>query len=383
MKKILIFLGTRPEIIKLAPLIDSIKRKKTNIDIEFEVCFTGQHIEMASHIIEFFNIKPNYNLSLMEQNQDLNKLSGKLFISVDEVLERADPDLVIVQGDTTSAMISALASFHRKIKIAHIEAGLRSFNKLAPFPEEINRTIISRVADFNFVPTERAKENLLKENIDSSTIWVVGNTVVDAMLLTLQIIEKDSDLKRKIVEFFNERGILLNGQNETRIITVTMHRREHFGEKLENMCKAIQILAKEFRDIIFVFPVHLNPNVKKIVYSILQGVRNIILLEPLPYPYFIYLLSKSFLVLTDSGGIQEEAPSFNVPVLVLRDVTERIEGIEVGVSKLIGTQTYQIVYESARIIKDRTEYEKMQKGENPYGDGKASDRIVDVLLKYI
>jgi len=371
-KKFLFIFGTRPEAIKLTPLIKEFKKHK---GIEVEVCVTGQHREMLDQVLDFFDLPVDYNLDVMKKNQSLFDITSLLVKGMEEILDRSSPDLIFIQGDTTTAFIGALAGFYKKTSIAHVEAGLRSFDKFSPFPEEMNRVLISRLADFHFAPTERAKSNLLKEGVDSDKVWIVGNTVIDALYLGLDILSKKHELRSNIEKFFNK---MLNKSN-SKIILVTGHRRESFGKPFENMCLALEDIAESCEDIEIVYPVHLNPNVREPVFRILGDHQRIHLIDPLSYPYMLYLLERSYMVLTDSGGIQEEAPSLGKPVLVMRDVTERQEGIEAGVAKLVGTDSDRIVKETLRLLNDKNEYDKMARAINPYGDGKASERIAKVF----
>ena len=369
MKTLFIF-GTRPEAIKLAPLI---KQLENNSNFNIKVCVTGQHKEMLQQVLSFFQINPNYNLNIMKQNQSLFELTSEVLKGLANILEQENPELIFVQGDTTTAFVGALAGFYKKIKIAHIEAGLRSHNKYSPFPEEMNRVLAGHLSDYHFAPTERAKENLLKEGIKEN-VYVVGNTVIDALFLGLNIIkEQGEEQYYKHFDFIDF---------SKKIILVTGHRRESFGKPFENICYALKEIA-EREDIEIVYPVHLNPNVREPVNRILGNVKNVHLIEPLEYPYLIWLMSKSYLVLTDSGGIQEEAPSLGKPVLVMREVTERIEGIEAGTAKLVGTDKEKIVKETVNLLNNKKEYEKMAKAVNPYGDGKASQRIENIIEKVI
>jgi UDP-N-acetylglucosamine 2-epimerase (non-hydrolysing) len=367
MKKILFIFGTRPEAIKLAPLILEFKKQKNFIT---KVCITSQHREMLEQVINFFQLPVDYDLSIMEHNQSLFKISSKIIQSIEPVLEEFQPDLIFVQGDASSAFLGALTGFYKKIKIVHIEAGLRSYNKYAPFPEEINRVLISHIADYHFAPTKKAKENLLKEGVKKN-IWVVGNTVIDALFLALKNVKKSEEQYKNFFKFldFNKK-----------IILVTGHRRESFGGPFRQICLALKELAEKFKDEIeIVYPVHLNPNVRKPVFNILSGQKNIHLIEPLSYPYLVWLLEKSCFVLTDSGGIQEEAPSLGKPVLVMREVTERIEGIKAGTAKLVGVKKDSIVKNSVKLLTDKNLYQKMAKKKNPYGDGKSTERIVKII----
>jgi UDP-N-acetylglucosamine 2-epimerase (non-hydrolysing) len=368
--KIITIFGTRPEAIKLAPLIKEFQNFPN--DFELKICVTGQHRELLDQVLDFFNIKPDFDLNLMKSNQTLFDICVEGLKGLEGVLENYNPDLVVVQGDTTTAFIGALAGFYKKIKIAHIEAGLRSGNKLSPYPEEINRVLISHMADLHFAPTQNAAKNLVNENIRKN-IWIVGNTVIDALFLGLKIIEQQNEENyRNFFSFLNF---------SKKIILVTGHRRESFGKPFENMCIALKQIAERYEDVEIVYPVHLNPNVRKPVYEILQDVEKVHLIEPLAYPYFIWLMKNSYLVLTDSGGIQEEAPSLGKPVLVMRDVTERLEGIKAGTAKLVGTDQQKIINEVSELLTSEKLYKKVAKRNNPYGDGKASKRIKDKILE--
>jgi UDP-N-acetylglucosamine 2-epimerase (non-hydrolysing) len=364
MKKFLCVFGTRPEVIKLFPVIKELKSKK---GIEVKVCVTAQHREMLDEFLRFFRIKPDYDLNIMEENQTSPQIGSKVFSKLEKVLKKEKPNCVIVQGDTTTAAISALTAFYNKIKIVHVEAGLRSFNKWSPFPEEINRKIISIVADYHFAPTKKAKENLLKEGIEERKIYVTGNPVIDTLKFILKTKKK------------NDHPFLKSLKGK-KIILVTAHRRENFGKPLENICYSLKEISK-LDNIHIVYPVHLNPNVWNTVHRILSKIENISLIKPLDYFSLVSMMKKSYLILTDSGGIQEEAPSLGKPVLVLREVTERPEGIEAGTAKLVGTDKENIIRETLKLLKNKKEYEKMAKAVNPYGDGRASKRIANILLK--
>ncbi|TCK04448.1 non-hydrolyzing UDP-N-acetylglucosamine 2-epimerase [Phorcysia thermohydrogeniphila] len=370
MNKVLLIFGTRPEAIKMAPLIKEFERYPDRFNVK--VCVTAQHREMLDQVLKFFGIEPDYDLNLMKPNQSLFELTANLIKELESVLKDFNPDLIFVQGDTTTAFVGALAGFYNKVKVAHIEAGLRSNNKYSPFPEEVNRVLIGKLADFHFAPTEKAKRNLLKEGIKNN-VWVVGNTVIDALLLGLQIIKEQGE--EKYYRYFDFMDF------SKKIILVTGHRRESFGEPFRNICFALKELADSFEDVEIVYPVHLNPNVRKPVNEILRGHSRIHLIEPLEYPYLIWLMSKSYLVLTDSGGIQEEAPSLGKPVLVMREVTERIEGIEAGTAKLVGTNKEKIILEAVKLLENQEEYNKMAKAVNPYGDGTASRKILKILME--
>lgn len=364
--KVLFIFGTRPEAIKLAPLIEEFQKFKEEYQVK--VCVTAQHREMLDQVMTFFHIRADYDLNLMRANQSLTDVAGRCLKKLSEVVDDFTPDLIIVQGDTLSTFLGALVGYLRKVKIAHIEAGLRSGDKYSPFPEEINRKLTSQIADFHFAPTEQARKNLLKEGIRKN-VFVVGNTVIDALLKGISIINK-GDQK-------NFKSYFFPIDMTSKIILVTAHRRESFGKPFENICNAIKEIAVKNPEVNIVFPVHLNPNVRKPVYEILNGLANVHLLEPLDYPYLIWLMNKSFIILTDSGGIQEEAPSLNKPVLVLRERTERIEGIKSNTAKLVGTSKKKIVDSTEKLLHDPSLYLSMSKSINPYGDGLASKRIVE------
>jgi UDP-N-acetylglucosamine 2-epimerase (non-hydrolysing) len=337
------------------------------------VCVTAQHRELLDQVLKFFSILPDYDLDIMKKDQNLFSITSRSLELLEEVIEKVVPDLIIVQGDTTTAFVGALAGFYKKIRVAHIEAGLRSFDMHSPFPEELNRTLVGHIADYHFVPTEKARQNLLKENIPDEKICISGNTVIDALFAGLAIIEKE--------EFSSEEhfcGIDFS----KKILLVTSHRRESFGKPFEDICKAIKTIAKE-NDVEVLYPVHLNPNVRKHVNSTLSGIKNIHLLESLEYPQMIWLMSKCYLILTDSGGIQEEAPSLGKPVLVMRDVTERTEGIGEGTALLVGTDINRIVESTTKLLNDHDEYDRMAKAINPYGDGTAAKKIVNTLMKWL
>lgn len=372
MIRILIILGTRPEAIKMAPLYWELKNFPEDFDVK--VCITAQHRFMLDQVLNFFNIKPDYDLNLMRDNQNLFDITAKSIIGLESIYNDFNPEIVLVQGDTTTAFTGALSAFYKKIKVGHVEAGLRSGNKYAPYPEEINRILIGHIADYHFAPTEKARQNLYYEGIKEN-VWVVGNTVIDALFLGLKIIEENKKLKTEIELYFNS----IFDFNSDKIILVTGHRRESFGKGFENICNALKEIARCYPDLKIIYPVHLNPNVREPVNRILSGIKNIYLIEPLEYPYLIWLMSKCFMVLTDSGGIQEEAPSLGKPVLIMREVTERVEGIEAGVSKLVGTKKENIIEAVRNLIENPSEYQNMAKVLNPYGDGRASKRIVKIL----
>ena len=365
MRSILFVFGTRPEAIKMAPLIKVLKG-----DFDVKICVTAQHREMLDQVMKFFKLKADYDLNIMKPNQTLFELTANLIKSLEFVVKDVNPDLIFVQGDTTTAFVGALAGYYSGVRVAHLEAGLRSGDKYSPFPEEINRTLIGKLADFHFAPTKRAKENLLKEGIKEN-IWVVGNTVIDALFLGLEIIKSEGE--DKYYNFFNFIDF------SKKIILVTGHRRESFGIPFRNICIALKEIADAYEDVEIVYPVHLNPNVRKPVYEILHGHPRIHLIEPLEYPYLIWLMNKSYLILTDSGGIQEEAPSLGKPVLVMREVTERVEGIEAGTAKLVGTSKEKIVSELSNLLTDINSYKKMASVVNPYGVGDTARKVANIL----
>ncbi|MCR9182175.1 MAG: UDP-N-acetylglucosamine 2-epimerase (non-hydrolyzing) [Flavobacteriaceae bacterium] len=369
-KKNLIVFGTRPEAIKMAPLVKAFEQEK---NFETRVCITAQHREMLDQVLEFFEIKPHYDLDLMRPNQNLYTLTATIIESMKPVLEDFKPDFVFVHGDTTTTMAAALSAFYSGAKVCHIEAGLRTFNKRNPFPEEINRSIAGRLTDFHFAPTVTSRNNLLRENVSDKNIKVTGNTVIDALLFSVEKLSKNSysdpeieDLK-KTIDFSKQ------------IILITGHRRENHGQGFIDICKALKEIAIRNPQIQLIYPVHLNPNVQKPVYELLDRVSNITLINPLSYPAFVWLMEKSYLIITDSGGVQEEAPSLGKPVLVMRNTTERPEAVEAGTVILVGTNTEKIVSETERLLNDKKHYETMSKTHNPYGDGKACTRILEFI----
>ena len=367
MKKILFVYGTRPEAIKLAPLVLEFKKYQDIFDVK--VCLTGQHRQMLDQVNSFFGIKADYDLNLMTPNQTLSSLTAKCIEAVSEILIKDPPSYVIVQGDTTTVMATSLAAYFCQIPVVHIEAGLRSGNKYSPFPEEINRIIAGHISHIHFAPTVKAKENLLAEGI-KDRIFVVGNTVIDSLLLGLSIIENNDS---KYSSFFS------NIDFSKRIILVTGHRRESFGKSFEEICNAIKDIIQCRSDVEIIYPVHLNPNVQEPVKRILAGIPRIHLIDPLDYPYLIWIMNKSYFVLTDSGGIQEEAPALAKPVLVMRDVTERKEGIEAGTARLVGSDRKRIRDEVLRLLDDTESYKRMSNAVNPYGDGTTSKKIVEIM----
>jgi len=375
--KLMFIFGTRPEAIKLAPIITELRKYPK--DFELKICLTGQHSEMLQQVINIFKIKPDYNLKTMKYNQDLFDISSRILIKIKNVLEREKPDIIIVQGDTTTVFIASLAAYYLKIKIAHVEAGLRTFNKFNPFPEEINRRLTDALADLHFAPTERARENLIKEGINEDIIYITGNTVIDALLMIIDMQKHQNKQERMRKRFQRKYGI---NTKEKKIILVTGHRRESFGEDFKNICLGLKKIAEARNDIQIIYPVHLNPNVKKPVNNILSNKDNVFLIDPLDYYTFVWLMKEAYFILTDSGGIQEEAPALGKPVLVIRKMTERPEAIEAGAAKLVGVESDNIFNEAMKLLDDKEEYNRMAAVKNPFGDGKASKRIREILFSY-
>ena len=365
--KIAMIFGTRPETIKMFPIISEIKKYPNTID--YKIIVSGQHREMLDQMLEIFQIKSDYDLNIMEQGQSLSNITNNSLLGIEKILKKERPSMVLVQGDTTTTFTGALAAFYQKIKIGHIEAGLRTNNKYYPFPEEVNRHLTSVLTDLHFAPTKQSYENLLSEGVKREDIFISGNTVIDALFLMIKenYIFKEPLLKDK--KLF-----------EKKIILVTMHRRENWGEPLRATCRAINKIIDEHSDVSVIFPLHKNPEIRRNVKGILQNRKNILLLDTLDYDDMINLMSKSYIILTDSGGIQEEAPSLGKPVLVLRDETERPEAVEAGVVKLIGTNEERVYREVVTLLDSRDKYREMSKNINPYGDGKASERIVKKIL---
>ncbi|ETW99301.1 MAG: UDP-N-acetylglucosamine 2-epimerase [Candidatus Entotheonella factor] len=368
--KILAVFGTRPEAIKLAPIIHTLKQRP---DMTVAVCLTGQHRQMVKPVISFFNLNIDYDLDIMSQDQSLFDITAKALHGLQQTIASFQPDWILVQGDTTTTFTSALAGFYSGTKVAHIEAGLRTYHKYAPFPEEINRVLTTRLSDIHFAATDRARDNLLKEGIDEANIYVVGNPIIDAMLMTEEKIRSKSLDAR----FQNAFQYL---ESDKRLILVTGHRRESFGQPFEDICKALKHLAQS-HEVEIVYPVHLNPNVTELVHRMLGDTCNIRLLEPVEYPMFLWLMQKSYLILTDSGGVQEEAPAWGKPVVVMRETTERTESLEAGVSVLAGTSTQAIVEAVERLLDDEQHYQAMARQIDLYGDGATRYRIADILMR--
>lgn len=368
MKKILIVFGTRPEAIKLCPLVIELK----NHPEEFKtiVCVTAQHREMLDQVLDIFSIKPDYDLNLMTHDQSLADLTARCISGMDGIIKKVRPDMLIVQGDTTTTFSASLAAFYNHIIVAHVEAGLRTGNKLSPFPEEVNRKLTTVIADIYYAPTTRNKENLVRENINDTDICVTGNTVIDALLWVRDKLRNEQVICEELKNIDFSRKIVL----------VTGHRRENFGQGFSNVCTALRDVALKNSDVDIIYPVHLNPNVQKPVNELLGNIKNVILIKPLDYKPFVQLMDKAYFIITDSGGIQEEAPSLGKPVLVTRDTTERPEAVDTGVVKLVGTDIDRIVGEANLLLKDEKYYESMSKVQNPYGDGQACNRIVMNLI---
>lgn len=381
MKRVLLVFGTRPEAIKMAPLVHEFK--KHGDVFETLVCVTGQHREMLDQVLDLFQVKPDYDLNIMKPDQDLYDVTSRILMGMRDVLAEVRPDVVFVHGDTTTSMASALAAFYQQIPVAHVEAGLRTGNIYSPWPEEMNRSITGRIAAYNFAPTPCSKNNLLKENVSEESIVVTGNTVIDALHWVVDKIASDSQLQDLIKSEIKSMGYDTARLDEgRRLVLITGHRRENFGDGFLNICRAIKGLSEMCPKVDFVYPMHLNPNVRKPVLDILgSGEPNIILIEPLQYLQFVYLMEKSYLVLTDSGGIQEEAPGLGKPVLVMRDTTERPEAVEAGTVLLVGADRERIIKGVSDLLDNGVMYEKMSKAINPYGDGNACKRIVNCFLR--
>jgi UDP-N-acetylglucosamine 2-epimerase (non-hydrolysing) len=373
--RVLTVFGTRPEAIKMAPVVLGLRNQE---QITSMVCVTAQHREMLDQVLDLFDIVPDYDLNIMKPGQDLYDVTSRTLLGLRDVLIDARPDIVLVHGDTTTCFAAALAAFYSNIRIGHVEAGLRTGNMHAPFPEEANRSLVGRLADYHFSPTENARQNLINENISESKITVTGNTVIDALLIVRDKILSYADSRWKVQ--FGEDIFSRIVNPERKLILITGHRRENFGQGFIDLCNAIKNIAQDHPDWDLVYPVHLNPNVQKPVYEILTGQDNVKLIEPLDYSPFVWLMDKSDIILTDSGGIQEEGPALGKPVLVMRDVTERPEAVDAGTVKLVGTNTEKITQGVVEILTDEAVYAAMSRAHNPYGDGRAVERIVERLL---
>lgn len=385
MKKIMLVFGTRPEAIKMAPLVKEFQKHSETF--QTIVCVTGQHREMLDQVLHLFDIKPDYDLNIMKQGQDLYDVTSRVLLGMRDVLKEANPDIVLVHGDTTTSTASALAAFYQQIPVGHVEAGLRTHDIYSPWPEEMNRLITGRIATYHFSPTALSKQNLLDEGINEEAITVTGNTVIDALYMVVDKIKSDKQLGKELETLLRESGYDVNRLNSTRkLVLITGHRRENFGEGFISMCRAIKALTEKYPNADFVYPMHLNPNVRKPIHEVfgedLSDLDNMFFIEPLEYLSFVYLMEKSTIVLTDSGGIQEEAPGLGKPVLVMRDTTERPEALEAGTVKLVGTDYDKIVNEVSALLDDREYYDKMSKAVNPYGDGLACGLIVKYINIY-
>jgi len=374
--KILVVFGTRPEAIKMAPLCHKLREQK---NIETIICVTAQHREMLDQVLSIFDLTPDIDFNIMKKGQDLFDVTSSILLKMRDILKEEKPDIVLVHGDTTTAFVTSLACLYMGVKVGHVEAGLRTYDIQAPFPEEYNRQSTGIIADYHFAPTDLSRQNLLAEGKNKESIIVTGNTVIDALYLALKKIDVDKNKSKNSTLWLNER--LAFDWETSHFVLVTGHRRENFGKGFFGICEAIKELAMNNPEVHFVYPVHFNPNVQKPVNEILSGLNNVWLIEPLDYDDFVYLLKHSYLVLTDSGGIQEEAPSLGKPVLVMRDVTERPEAVEAGTVKLVGTSKENIIFNIDRLLNDESLYEKMSKAHNPYGDGKACDRIVEYIRR--
>ena len=397
MKKVMLVFGTRPEAIKMAPLVKAFEQYTE--DFKTIVCVTGQHRQMLDQVLGLFEIVPDYDLNIMKQGQDLYDVTSRVLLGMRDVLREVQPDVVLVHGDTTTSTAAALAAFYQQIPVGHVEAGLRTHNIYSPWPEEMNRQITGRIATYNFSPTPLSRQNLLEEKVSEASITVTGNTVIDALYWVVDKIKRDEALSEELKKVLADAGYNVNRLNENededenkrRLVLITGHRRENFGDGFIHMCTAIRDLVQKYPDVDFVYPMHLNPNVRKPIQEVFIGLNslstgegwgeagNMFFIEPLEYLSFVYLMEKSTMVLTDSGGIQEEAPGLGKPVLVMRDTTERPEALEAGTVKLVGTNYDRIVNEVSQLLDDAAYYDAMSKAVNPYGDGKACERIVNFI----
>lgn len=382
MKKIMLVFGTRPEAIKMAPLVKEFQKHSDTF--QTIVCVTGQHREMLDQVLNIFDIRPDFDLNIMKQGQDLYDVTARVLTGMRDVLREAQPDVVLVHGDTTTSTAAALAAFYQQIPVGHVEAGLRTHNILSPWPEEMNRQITGRIASYHFAPTVLSRQNLLQENVDDANITVTGNTVIDALYWVVDRIKNDRSLDAELEEVLRRAGYDVNRLADGRpLVLITGHRRENFGDGFINMCTAIKQLTERYPNVDFVYPMHLNPNVRRPIHEVfgdnLSNLGNMHFIEPLEYLSFVYLMEKSTIVLTDSGGIQEEAPGLGKPVLVMRDTTERPEALEAGTVKLVGTDREKIFNEVSTLLDDAAAYARMSQAVNPYGDGLACSRIVERL----
>ena len=383
MKKILLTFGTRPEAIKMAPLILELNKHRDKV--KTIVCVTGQHREMLDQVLSIFKIKPDYDLNIMKKGQDLYDITSKVLLGLRDIFKQTQPDIVLVHGDTTTSMAAALAAYYQQIPVGHIEAGLRTYNIYSPWPEEINRQLIGRISNYNFSPTSTSSTNLINEGVNEETIHITGNTVIDSLYWVVNKIKSDEQLNIELKDEIKTFGYDIDRlQGNRRMVLITGHRRENLGDGFIHIAQAIQKLSTQFPDVDFVYPMHLNPNVRKSIYEVLGNdllhFSNMFFIEPLEYLSFIYMMEKADIVLTDSGGIQEEAPSLKKPVLVMRDTTERPEAVEAGTVILVGTDKEKIVSNVSKLLTNHNHYQQMAKAINPYGDGKACERIVNILL---
>lgn len=372
--KVLTVFGTRPEAIKMAPLVDALAK---DAFFDAKVCVTAQHREMLDQVLNLFSIEPDYDLNIMKPGQGLTEITCRILEGLKPILESFKPDVVLVHGDTTTTVATSLAAFYQRIPVGHVEAGLRTGDLYSPWPEEANRTITGHLAMYHFAPTENSRQNLIRENISDNKIFVTGNTVIDALISVRDRVLADDSLRKSLAECHP----FLDGSKK--LILVTGHRRESFGDGFERICHALAEIAKENSDVQIVYPVHLNPNVSEPVTRILGGVKNVVLIDPQEYLPFVYLMNQAYLILTDSGGIQEEAPSLGKPVLVMRDTTERPEAVDAGTVRLVGTNTQEIVRQVTRLLKDENEYQVMSRAHNPYGNGKACEHILAALKNQV
>lgn len=382
MKKIMLVFGTRPEAIKMAPLVKEFQKHPE--DFQTIVCVTGQHRQMLDQVLDIFEIKPDYDLDIMKAGQDLYDITSRVLLGMRDVLQECRPDVVLVHGDTTTSTAAALAAFYQQVPVGHVEAGLRTYNIYSPWPEEMNRQLTGRITTYHFAPTPLSKGNLLAEGIAESKISVTGNTVIDALYMVVDKIKQSAELDTSLKHLLSKAGYDVERLKKgKKLVLITGHRRENFGEGFMSICRAIKTLAEKYPDVDFVYPMHLNPNVRNPIHEVFGDITgtdsNMFFIEPLEYMSFVYLMEKSDIVLTDSGGIQEEAPGLGKPVLVMRDTTERPEALEAGTVKLVGTDCERIVSEMSRLIDDDTHYKQMSQAVNPYGDGKACGRIVESL----
>lgn len=381
MKTIMLVFGTRPEAIKMAPLVKEFQKFPDLF--KTIVCVTGQHREMLDQVLNIFDIKPDYDLNIMKSGQDLYDITSRVLLGMRDILQISKPDIVLVHGDTTTSTATALAAFYQQIPVGHIEAGLRTNNIYSPWPEEMNRQLTGRLATYHFAPTKLSQQNLINEGVDDKKIFITGNTVIDALCWVIDKISKDKTLEDNLQHNLQGAGYKIDRTKQHKLILITGHRRENFGDGFINMCTAIKDLSQQYPDVDFVYPMHLNPNVRKYIHSVfgedLSKFENMFFIEPLEYLSFVYLMSKSTIVLTDSGGIQEEAPGLGKPVLVMRDTTERPEAVLAGTVKLVGTNRNKIIKEVSLLIDDHTAYSQMSEAHNPYGDGNASCRIIQHL----